>query len=424
MRIRRRAAGVVAALSAGVLALAACSGSGSDGGGGSEPSDGPAVEEVVIGAPLPLSGPGAGFGTPYLTALQLTVDAINEAGGIESLGGAKLRLDAVDDASDATRDAQLLQQMAAQGVSVFAGPLLSATVINSVPIITRAEIPFVGPSLDSAVTDPESPWMFRVVNRADAWGDQAFEWIDATLKEQGVTIEKIGVVGINVPPGTSTTERMIAGAEAAGWEAVNISYDQKTTTDFAPIVAQLAQADVDLVTGYQNPNDAVLFAQAVAAQDWRPEQGFVWIAGGQYLSSFGEATGASTNHWVDLSYAADLSASPVPELEAIAAAFQEETGQPMVGLAASAPAIITVIAAAIEKAASPDPAKIADALRSLEFSSPDSAPFPYYSMRGGLSFNEKNGDNLKWEGTMIQWQDGVQVDVSDPSSDELIWPAR
>jgi branched-chain amino acid transport system substrate-binding protein len=418
MRFHRQ---MTIAIAAGAtLALAACSTT-------PEPTTAPVetAPDVVIGAPLPLSGGGAAFGVPYLAALQATVDAINADGGIQSLGGAQLVLNAVDDGSDAARDALLIEQMAAEGVSVFAGPLLSATVINSVPVITRSEVPFVGPQLDNAVTEAQSPWIFRVSNRADAWGDQAFEYIKSTLEEQGDEIDKIGIVGIDVPPGTSTTDRLLAGAEAEGWDPVRISYDQKTTLDFAPIVAQLAEADVDLITGYQNPNDAVLFAQAISKQDWRPSLGFVWIAGGQYLSSFKEATGDVAENWLDVSYGSDLSNVSNEKLQAVASAFEDETGFPMVGLASSAPAIITVIAAAIEKAASADPAAIREALESLEWETAADAPFPYYSMAGGVKFNLRH-DNTLWRGTIIQWQDGKQVTVSpeDIATGDLVWPAR
>ncbi len=35
------------------------------------------ANDILIGAPLPLSGLGQAFGQPYLKAMQLTVDAIN-----------------------------------------------------------------------------------------------------------------------------------------------------------------------------------------------------------------------------------------------------------------------------------------------------------------------------------------------------------
>jgi branched-chain amino acid transport system substrate-binding protein len=367
---------------------------------------------------------GAAFGGPYLESLQLTVDAINESGGIKSLGGAKLVLRAVDDGSDAARDAQLLQQLGADGVSAFVGPLLSATVINSVPVIARQEIPFVGPNLDNAVTDSGSPWVFRVVGRATDWGDQAFDWLEASLDHQSATVEKLGIVGIDVPPGTSTTDVVEERAADLDWDVTRIDYDQKTTLDFAPIVSRLREADVDLVMGYQNPNDAVLFARAISQQDWRPENGFVWIAGGQYLTSFHEAVGTTAENWVVESYTGDVENSPSEELQQLAADFTAKTGQPLRGLAGAGPAVITVLATAIERAASADPAAIRDALEDLKLESGADADFPYYSMAGGVEFDDNN-DNSAWQGTFIQWRGDKQVATfpEDVANGDLRWPA-
>jgi ABC-type branched-subunit amino acid transport system substrate-binding protein len=48
------------------------------------------VEEVKIGIIEPLSGPMALIGDNELKAFQFAIKRINEAGGIKSLGGAKL----------------------------------------------------------------------------------------------------------------------------------------------------------------------------------------------------------------------------------------------------------------------------------------------------------------------------------------------
>ena len=423
MRIGGRRVRTVALFGVLAVGLAGCAGA-DDSGGTDTGGSGEKVDEVVIGAPLPLTGTGGAFGVPYLAALQLTVDAINAKGGIKSLGGAKLRLEAVDDASDAARDAQLIQQLAAKDVSAFVGPLLSASVISSVPVITRSERPFVGPNLDNAVTDAGSPWIFRVAGRATTWGDQAFDWLDGTLKAESSTVRKIGIVGIDVPPGTSTTEIIEARAKGLGWEVVKINYDQRTTLDFAPIVSRLRDANVDIVMGYQNPNDAVLFAKAVSQQSWKPANGFVWIAGGQYLTSFKEAVGPIADSWVVESYAPELSASKTPEIKELAAQFEAKVNQPLRGLAGAAPAIITVLAAAIEKAASADPTKIRDALKDLSFATPADAPFPYYSMAGGVEFDDK-GDNTRWKGIIVQWEGDKQISVSpeEVTDGQLAWPA-
>ena len=59
-----------------------------------------AEETVKIGILLPLSGPAASIGVNSLNGHKLAVDEINEAGGIKSLGGAKIELIVADSGGD------------------------------------------------------------------------------------------------------------------------------------------------------------------------------------------------------------------------------------------------------------------------------------------------------------------------------------
>jgi branched-chain amino acid transport system substrate-binding protein len=241
-------------------------------------------------------------------------------------------------------------------------------------------------------------------------------------------VKKIGVVGINVPPGTSTTDVLAAGAKKLGWEITRIDYDQRTTLDFAPIVSRLASANVDLVTGYQNPNDAILFAKAVAQQSWRPKQGFVWVAGGHYLTSFAQSVGPAADRWLDASYSGPIAQQKAysAALRTLAARFATQAEQPLLGLAGAGPAIITVLAAGLEKAKSTDPEKLRDALATVRFKSAKDAPFPYYSMAGGVRFNA-NGDNIAWRPTFVQLSSaGGQRAVfpTQVATGKLAWPAK
>jgi branched-chain amino acid transport system substrate-binding protein len=385
-----------------------------------------APADVLIGAPMPLSGAGAAFGTPYLKSLQMTVDAINARGGIKSLGGAKLRLVTADDQGDPARDVQLLNEMASQKVSAFAGPLLSATVIPSVSTFTRLQIPFVGPQLDNAVTDQGSKYVFRVANRATGWAANVYQF----LRAQKLTpkIKSIGIVGINVPPGTSTTDVVAASAKKLGWQVTKIDYDQRTTLDFAPLVSRLASADVDLIVGYQNPNDSILFAKAIGAQSWRPGLGFVWVIGGQQLPSFMTSVGSVANNWLVANYVGPIAkqrGASAP-LRKLAAQFQAETQAEMTAIAGGGPAIMTVIAAGIQNAKSRDPQKVRDAIAKIRWKSATDAPFPYYSFAGGVRFYS-NGDNILFRPTFTQLNATKgQTAVYPPNlaTGKLVLPAR
>ena len=69
---------------------------------GAVPLRGYAAEPVNIGALYPTTGSMAQIGTGCVAAAKLAVEMINEAGGIKSLGGAKLNLIISDVQSDTT----------------------------------------------------------------------------------------------------------------------------------------------------------------------------------------------------------------------------------------------------------------------------------------------------------------------------------
>lgn len=385
-------------------------------------SDGEAVpdETIKIATPLPLTGPAAPFGIPYLEAMQMTVDRINAAGGIASLGGAQLELLVADDEGNAERDAELIREMAAEGAVAAAGPLTSATVIATAPLLGELQIPLVAPSMDNLLTESDFDYYFRIVQKADVWGEQLVSFLKEQMDAGAIDVERVGIVAMNVPPGTSVSAALEEGVRELGLEPVVISYDAASTRDYASIVAQLREADVDIVTGHQYPNDAVLMAEAVALQDWRPSEGFVWVSGGHYLNSFTESMGESIENWIVLSYMAPE--TDVDITVELAAEYQERTGESLVGLAGSGPAVIGAIAAALEAAGEANGPAVREALTKLEYSAGEN----YYTMAGGVQFNEVQ-ENAAWEGAFVQLAgDGRQVAVApqEYAIREPVWPAH
>ncbi|MGY4319885.1 ABC transporter substrate-binding protein [Bradyrhizobium sp. JR3.5] len=69
---------------------------------GAVPLRGWAADPINIGALYPSTGSMAQIGVGCVAAAKLAVDMVNEAGGIKSLGGAKLNLIVSDVQSDTT----------------------------------------------------------------------------------------------------------------------------------------------------------------------------------------------------------------------------------------------------------------------------------------------------------------------------------
>jgi len=121
------------------LVLAACGTTSSAGGGNSYQG-----KTIKLGAILSITGAGGVYGPQSRDGMQLAVDEINKAGGVN---GAQLSLEVQDDASDKAQSAQLAQTMIQQDqVMALLGPTLSNSAVGVHPLAENLKTPIVAVS--------------------------------------------------------------------------------------------------------------------------------------------------------------------------------------------------------------------------------------------------------------------------------------
>jgi branched-chain amino acid transport system substrate-binding protein len=404
---------VAVALATG--SLAACGGSSTAGSSG---SSGAKVDEVVIGMPSPLTGPGGAYGTPQAAGAQMVVDAINKNGGIKELGGAKLKLIVKDTKTDPTEASKIVRELAAQKVSAFVGPVLSGETLATKPLLEQLQIPaFTGVGDDRATQDNENGMIFRIQYATSVGAKATVEYLKKLLDDGTLPpVHKVGIVISSNPPGPSVTPVLQEGLTKLGIEATVLSYDPAQVKDFAPTVAKLQSEGVDLVMGYQSPPDATLFAQAVGGQSWRPPAGYLWTNSPVFTDALRKSAGDAVTGWVTAAFCQSLDSDYFPkETRDLSAAYEKKYGVTMPGSAATVGGTdVTIIADAIAKAKSADPKKIAAAARTLKFDTPKDSAYPYYMTPGGLDFN-KSQDNTAMLIPFIQVTPDGSYDTVAPS---------
>jgi len=135
--MRRAARGITIALA---LALAACGGTGSTGGGTASYQG----KTIQLGAILSLTGAGGVYGPSSKNGADLAVETINNSGGVN---GAKISLDTKDDASDKAQSAQVAQTLIQQGnLLALLGPTLSNSAVAVHPLAESFKIPILAVS--------------------------------------------------------------------------------------------------------------------------------------------------------------------------------------------------------------------------------------------------------------------------------------
>jgi branched-chain amino acid transport system substrate-binding protein len=143
-----------ALVSLGALGLVACSSSkSSSSSSSSSPASAPATsaansayagKTIPIGAVFSLTGAGAVYGPQQQNAVNLAVDTINGAGGVD---GAKLKAIVVDDGSDKAQSAQQTQRLIQEdNVVALLGPTLSNSAVAAHPIAASLHTPMLAVS--------------------------------------------------------------------------------------------------------------------------------------------------------------------------------------------------------------------------------------------------------------------------------------
>ena len=110
-----------------------------------------AADTVNVGVIQPLSGANAQFGINSRNGIQLVADEINAAGGIKSMGGAKINLIVSDATSNPTQAATVAQRMMSQdGVCAVLGAFASSLTLAISEVTERRGVPLL-PRADASL---------------------------------------------------------------------------------------------------------------------------------------------------------------------------------------------------------------------------------------------------------------------------------
>ncbi len=130
-----------------------------------------AADPILIGFPIPLSGPTAVYGEPVLKGAEMAVAEINAKGGVL---GRKLQLLSRDSKASADEAVRLSRELIIKdNVDFLVGTLTSAEAPAVSTVAKENKIVFIAPTSKSTLlTDPQHihPYIFRVSSNTDVEG--------------------------------------------------------------------------------------------------------------------------------------------------------------------------------------------------------------------------------------------------------------
>jgi branched-chain amino acid transport system substrate-binding protein len=327
-----------------------------------------AAEKVVkIGNIEPLSGPSASVGLQGKQAREMAVEEINAAGGIKSLGGAKLQLIYADSESKPEKGvAEAERLINTEKVHLLTGCWNSAVTYPTTAVAERYGIPFVVPvSVADKITEQGFKTVFRIAAKDSWWTRDQFAFLKDMEAEFNTKIKRLAFVYENGDWGKGFAEQWKELAKAGGYEVVMDEPYPSTATDLSPVVQKIRRAQPDVLLLVSNAADAILLTNTLA--EYKVNLKAIVASGGGHADpSFLKATGTNARYMFDIvEWETDVNKPGAKEANA---KFKAKYGQNLTGEAVDAYLAMYVIKDVLERAASLEPAKLIAALRETNLS--------------------------------------------------------
>ena len=321
-----------------------------------------AAEEVVrIGNIIPLSGPSASVGEQGRNAREMAVEEINAAGGIKSLGGAKLEMLYADSESKPEKGVAEAERMInTEKVHILTGCWNSAVTYPTTAVAERYGIPFVVPvSVADKITEQGFKTVFRIAAKDSWWTRDQFAFLKDMQEEFKTEIKTLAFVYENGDWGKGFAGQWRALAEKNGYKIVLDEPYPSTTTDLSPVVQKIRRARPDVLMLVSNAADAILLTNTLA--DYKVKLKAIIASGGGHADpSFLKATGSNARYLFDIvEWETDVNKPGVKEINE---KFKARYGYNLAGESVDAYIAMYVIKDALERAGSTDPVKIREAL--------------------------------------------------------------
>jgi branched-chain amino acid transport system substrate-binding protein len=348
-----------------------------------------AAEAVNIGGLYPITGSFAQIGQGCVNAAKLAVEMVNDAGGIKSLGGAKLNLIVSDVQSDTTvTRTETDRLISGYKLSAIHGCFASALTLIASEVAERAKMPMLtGSSSDQLNKDRR--YTFTPFSRASQ-----FALAQLQMSKLVSDTPKVAVIFENTAFGTSTSNGLREQAPGQGVEIVMFEPYSAGLADAGPLINKVKASGANMLFPVSYLNDLILIIRAI-------KQNGLQIAinggsGGFVIPDFYKNVGSVAEgllgvaHW---NHDVNADAQRVNEV------YKKRYGEFLFEYAGGLVAQTFMIADAIERAGSADPQKVRDALSTLDVSSGYAAMGP-----GGKVKFGPNGKNIYAHPVGVQWQ--------------------
>jgi len=363
----------------------------------------PAVDSVQIGLISPLSGPFADNGLQARLGTELCVNQINEAGGIQSLGGAQIELIIQDTGPAAPADvANQLQSMIDKNeLSAVIGAWASSYTLAAIPVAEENKVPMVTESFADDIVKQGYKYIFKLPASSALMGSMATEAILELAAEQGIEIRTAAVVADNTSSAQVSAEAAKSRFESLGVDVPVSEFFTPGLTTADSIAIKVLASDPQVIFVQGSLGDMAILQRAFRDKGYAGPllgagSGFVTV---DYAKTIGieETNGTFSSAGWNWDMPGEAAAKFKEDFVAAYPEFEfpgQEAGEDC--------AAVYIIAQALEDAGSADSVAVRDAISNVNITEGPATMLA----SGKVSFDE-TGMLMDTTPVIIQWQNGV-----------------
>ena len=340
---------------------------------------GTADAQIKFGVAGPITGPNASFGAQLTNGVGQAVEDFNKAGGIL---GQKIELEQGDDVSDPKQGVSVANKFVGDGVHFVIGHFNSGVTIPASEVYADNDVLFISPSATNPKVTERKLWdAFRTCGRDDQQGKL---WADLALGD--LKDKKIAIVHDKTPYGQGLADAARGFMNAGGkkevlYEGVNVG-----EKDYSAVVSKIKAAGADYLMWGGMHTEAGLIVRQMRDQNMKT----ILISGDGITDAEFASIGGPGVEGTLMSFGPEPRDNPAAK--DVVAEFKAKGVEPE-GYTLYSYAGMQIIKAAIEKANSTDPKKVADVMHS---------GMTFKTVLGDISYDAK-GDRTTMDFVWYVW---------------------
>jgi branched-chain amino acid transport system substrate-binding protein len=319
---------------------------------------------IKIGILQPVTGALAQDGEYGRLGAEIALNEINAAGGIKSMGGAKLQMVFGDARSNPEGGTAEVERMQGEGVAAIVGGFASPIALAASQAASRYDIPYI---VDVGVSD-------QIVNRGlkntfrfgPGFGTVTSSALENLVKlndAAGKPAKTVVIVHEDGLFGSGMAKLLQTQLPPRGFEILETIAHPTPSRDMSNVALRIRALNPDLVIPSSYYAEFVLLARTMQQQRIKPKGIYAVLNGAasnfRFVKEFGDAANLvmDCNHWAD----------PRKPQTAIVKAQAEKDGRFWLYNTPLNYSCVKLLADAIEKAGSADRAKVTEALTNSSF---------------------------------------------------------